>query len=228
VARRRVRRWMTREIAGTLMVAVILIATSGRWDWAMGWLLVIIYAASFVAQAIILLFRNPELLAERSIRINRNTKPWDRILLRLYGLVSLATLTVAGLDLRSGRGSRLPFSAQLAGLALAILGNALLAWAMAANTFFAFSVRLQKERGQSVITTGPYRLIRHPGYAGAILVALGTGLLLGSVWALIPAFISAALLGLRTALEDRTLRTELKKYAAYAQKTRFRLLPRVW
>lgn len=223
-----VARWMARELSGTAMAGLVLYATSGRWDWTMGWLLVGVYAATFAAQAIILIPRSPGLLAERSERIRRGTKSWDETLLPLYGVSTLAAHVVAGLNERFGWGPRVTSWLQYSGLALAVLGNGLVTWAMAVNAFFAFSVRIQAERGQSVVTGGPYAAIRHPGYAGAILFALGTALLLGSVWSLVPAALAALLLVARTALEDRTFWSELDGYSGYARRTRSRLVPGIW
>jgi len=223
-----VTRWVTRELSGTAIAGLILAATSGRWNWVMAWTLVGVYAVTFAAQAIILIPRHPDLLAERSERIRPGTKSWDKTLLPLYGIATLALLVVAGLDQRFVWGPSLPVSLQYLGLGIALLGNGLVTWAMTANAFFAFSVRIQTERGQSVVTVGPYAAIRHPGYAGAILFALGTALLLGSTWSLAPAALAALLLIVRTALEDRTLRAELDGYADYARSTRFRLVPGIW
>lgn len=223
-----VARWVVREISGTLMAGLILIVTSWRWNWAAAWVLVGIYAATFLAQAVILIPRSPELLAERSERLRPDTKPWDKKLLPFYGISALALLVIAGLDLRLGWSHPLPASVRYLGLGLALLGNGIVTWAMAVNSFFAFSVRIQKERGQKVATGGPYRMVRHPGYVGAILFALGTTLLLGSAWSLIPAAAAALLLVTRTSLEDQTLKAELDGYAGYSEKTRFRLLPGIW
>ena len=194
----------------------------------MAWVLVGVYAVTFAAQAIVLIPRNPGLLAERSSRMRRGTKLWDRVLLPLYGTTTLAVLVVAGLAERLNWGTRIPSWLQYLGLTLALLGNGLVTWAMAANAFFAFSVRLQTDRNQSVATGGPYAAVRHPGYAGASLFALGTALLLGSAWALMPAAASVLLLIIRTALEDRTLEKELPGYVEYSGRTPFRLVPGVW
>jgi protein-S-isoprenylcysteine O-methyltransferase Ste14 len=223
-----VRRWVVRELTGTAMAGALLVATSGRWNWAMAWALVGVYAVTFIAQLVLLLPRDPGLLAERASRMGANTKPWDRVLLPLYGLSTLALLVIAGLDMRFDWSGRLPPWLQFVGLGLALAGNGLVTWSMVANPFFAFSVRLQQERGQTVATGGPYSVVRHPGYVGAILFALGTALLLGSPWSLVPAFASVGLLAVRTGLEDRTLRAELEGYADYTRRTKYRLLPGVW
>ncbi len=223
-----VRRWVAREIAGTVGAGALLVVTSGRWNWAMAWALVGVYALAFIAQLVLLLPRSPGLLAERASRMGANTKPWDRVLLPLYGQSTFALFVVAGLDKRFGWSGGSPAWLQYVGLGLALAGNGLVTASMVANSFFAFSVRLQPERGQSVATGGPYGVVRHPGYAGASLFALGTALLLDSTWALVPALVSVGLLAVRTWLEDRTLRAELEGYADYAGRTRYRLLPGIW
>lgn len=114
------------------------------------------------------------------------------------------------------------------GYALLVGGIAATAWAQAVNPFFEPGVRIQSERGQRPISNGPYRFIRHPGYAGAIAIFAGIALALASWWALIPAGVASALLIVRTGLEDRLLRRELPGYQAYADRTRFRLAPGLW
>jgi protein-S-isoprenylcysteine O-methyltransferase Ste14 len=99
---------------------------------------------------------------------------------------------------------------------------------MVSNAFLAEGVRIQRRGGHVVTTGGPYRYVRYPGYVGAILSQAAMPFLLGSAWALTPSIASAALYGVRTYLEDKTLRGELAGYEAYAQQTRCWLLPRVW
>ncbi len=114
------------------------------------------------------------------------------------------------------------------GLLLFLPGTLLFAWSMGVNPFFEKTVRIQSDRGHRVIDTGPYAVVRHPGYLGFSGWCLSTPLLLGSWWAFVPALLSVAGLLLRTVLEDRTLQRELEGYAAYAQRVRHRLLPGVW
>jgi protein-S-isoprenylcysteine O-methyltransferase Ste14 len=135
---------------------------------------------------------------------------------------------VAGLDERFGWSP--PFAAGLhvGGALGVVLGFALFLWAMAANAFFSEGVRIQTDRGHKVATQGPYRTVRHPGYVGAMLAEAATPVLLGSLWALIPAAGSVLCYVIRTALEDRTLVAELPGYAEYTTRTRYRLLPGIW
>jgi protein-S-isoprenylcysteine O-methyltransferase Ste14 len=154
---------------------------------------------------------------------------WDRPLTGIATLFGpLATLIVAGLDVRFGGMSQISLTIRLGALVVAVLGTLLTAWAMATNRYFYGFVRIETERGHSVATSGPYRFIRHPGYAGGVLFDLAAPLMLGSLWALIPAGITVCALIVRTALEDRTLHRELEGYRQYAQRVRYRLLPGVW
>ena len=154
---------------------------------------------------------------------------WDRAIVLLGALLlPTVSLIVAGLDHRFGWTAVLPTGVHLSGLVMLAAGYALGAWAMAVNRFFSAVVRIQKERGHAVVTRGPYRLVRHPSYAGGLLATIGIPLLLNSWWALIPASVVVALTIARTALEDRTLQNELPGYSEYAQRTRYRLVPGMW
>jgi protein-S-isoprenylcysteine O-methyltransferase Ste14 len=141
---------------------------------------------------------------------------------------SLVIMLVAGLNFRFGWPPAVALWVQLLALAVLVLGFASGTWAMFANRFFSGIVRIQADRGHSVVSAGPYCYVRHPGYVSAIIGNLSMPLALGSVWALIPAVITVVLIVVRTALEDRTLRAELPGYAEYAQRVRYRLLPGVW
>jgi protein-S-isoprenylcysteine O-methyltransferase Ste14 len=201
--------------------------SSRRADWAMGWALVGIYAAWVTANALILIPRCPELLAERAAR-RKDTKTWDMLILSIIGLTTIAKYVLAGLDLRFGWTAPMPAAFQIAALVIAVLGYGLLTWSMAANAFFSTVVRIQEDRGHAVATSGPYRYMRHPGYSGSIAFELATPIMLGSLWALIPGALAALLTGVRTALEDRTLHDELDGYQDYAERVRYRLLPGIW
>jgi len=135
---------------------------------------------------------------------------------------------VAGLDRRYGWSPGPGFVLGAVALMIALLGSALVIWAAASNTFFSAIVRIQKDRGHTVVTGGPYAAVRHPGYVGTIAVNLAAPVVLGSVWALAICAVIVVLVVIRTALEDRTLQCELDGYADYARRVRWRLLPGVW
>ena len=225
--KRGVARWLTREVIGVLFVAATLFIPAGRWNWVWGWALVGIYAVWVSANALILIPRSPELLAERAQR-KKGIKDWDAVLMSIVGVVTLCKHIVAGLDVRYGWTVGIPLWLQIVTLAIAVLGYALGTWAMAVNAFFSQIVRIQDDRGHAVVTGGPYQFVRHPGYVGVIAFELATPIMLGSLWALIAGVLGALLVVIRTALEDRTLQKELEGYTEYTQQTRYRLLPGVW
>jgi protein-S-isoprenylcysteine O-methyltransferase Ste14 len=143
-------------------------------------------------------------------------------------LIYLVMLPLAGFDERYQWSARVSESAQLVVLVIVMLGCGLFVWAMLSNRFFSAVVRIQEERGHAVASGGPYRCVRHPGYAGMIAMFLGAPLALGSLWAIVPAGCAAAVVVLRTVLEDRTLIERLDGYQAYARQVRYRLLPGIW
>ena len=225
--RREVVKWVIKACVGILVMATILFIAAGRLDWVMGW----VYLGVFVLiTAVTPFISDPELLVEERGRAKEGTKDWDRILFAFYGLVSpsLGTPLVAALNLRFGWLPQIPLTLQVGTLVVYVLGWAVHLWAMASNKFFSRSVRIQKDRGQTVATGGPYRYVRHPGYVGGILLQVAAPITLGSLWALIPGGLGALLLLIRTALEDRTLQEELDGYKDYTQQVRYRLLPGVW
>jgi protein-S-isoprenylcysteine O-methyltransferase Ste14 len=167
------------------------------------------------------------MLAERAARTKQDAKRWDTVLLSVYGLLTICKHVVAGLDARNGW-SHMPTWLQILALAVAALSQALVTWAMTANAYFSKVVRIQEDRGHGVATGGPYRIVRHPGYLGTLAFEVFTPILLGSWWAWIPGLLSATLMLVRTALEDRTLQSELEGYKAYARQVRYRLIPGLW
>jgi protein-S-isoprenylcysteine O-methyltransferase Ste14 len=220
-------RWLIRETMGVVFVALTLFLPAGTANWAFGWGLVGLYAVWVMATALILIPRCPELLAERAAR-PAGAKKWDTAIIGVLGLTTVVKHVLAGLDFRFGWTGPVPFLLQLAALFIAALGYALLTWAMVSNAFFSLVNRIQDERGHAVAAGGPYRLVRHPGYAGTIAFELTTPIALGSLWALIPGGLAVLLIVVRTALEDRMLRQELPGYGDYVRQTRYRLLPGVW
>jgi protein-S-isoprenylcysteine O-methyltransferase Ste14 len=209
-------------------MGVALFWSAGRLDWWPAWTSLAVMAVWIAATAVIVLGYNPDLLAER-LGPRQGEKRWDAVLVGLMGPVTLMRYILAGLDQRYGWTGGLPLGAQLGALALCALGyDVLFVWATAANTFFSRIVRIQSERAHTVATGGPYRYVRHPAYAGAILYELAVPILLAAWPALIASGLSALLLILRTALEDHTLQAELTGYVDYARQVRYRLLPGIW
>lgn len=221
-------RWLRRETIGNLVLILILFGIVGRWDWWNGWALSAVYILWSLGAAIFILPVNPQMLAERA-RPPKDRKQWDFIAVSIMGVFLLVTYLVACLDVRFGWAAPFPLWVQIAGLAAAILGyDVIVLWSMVANAYFSAIVRIQTDREHRVATGGPYRFVRHPGYVGTILCYLATPFLLGSAWALIPASLTAIVLIVRTALEDKTLHEELPGYKEYAQQTRYRLIPGIW
>jgi protein-S-isoprenylcysteine O-methyltransferase Ste14 len=210
-----------------VLIAGILFMAVGRLSWTWAWVYLGICLVSMLINAAIMLSTSPETIAERGRP--QGTKDWDKVVGGLWALVIYVALPlVAGLDVRFGWTSDLNVALQVAGAVVLAVALGLSAWAMVANAYFSTAVRVQSDRGHTVCRTGPYRFVRHPGYVGFILQSLGTSILLGSWWALIPALIAAALMIIRTALEDRTLIAELPGYPDYVQETRYRLIPGIW
>ncbi len=208
------------------ITSICLFGSAGRWDWPNAWVLLgLNFAASLTGTA--LLSRNPGLRAERhNVKAGKN---WDKPIVGVMVLVGpVATWITAGLDTRFHWSDGMPRAAFIAGVVVAVLSAALIAWAMHTNKFFSAVVRIQKDRGHVVVTSGPYRFVRHPGYTGMAAFTLATPLILNSRWAFVPAVATAAVTGLRTLLEDRTLHNELEGYADYARRVRYRLVPPIW
>ena len=224
-ARAGARRWVVRETLGVITVLAALLLSAGRWDWVAAWALAGVYAGWVAANTLLILPYRPDLLAERATR--RPERRWDKIILGWVGVLTLAAYVVAGIDARMGW-SAVPTWAQWTGGGVATAGYALVTASMRANAYFSTVSRIQADRGQEVATGGPYRVVRHPGYVGAAAFQMATPLLLGS-WAALPlGVIGAALMVLRTGLEDRMLTEELPGYTTYASSVRWRLVPGVW
>ena len=227
--RRAAVKWLVQSALGLVGYGLLLFLPAGRPDWAWGWVLLGIVAGVLAGQLLLMVVINPGLLLERGKGlVDRGVKKWDRWVVGLAAVFLIASWVVAGLDVRFVLTGLLPLAYHLAGLLLTVLGYALFLWALACNAFFAEGVRVQEERGHTVARGGPYRYVRHPGYVGAILSQVATPLLLGSLWALVPAIAGGAMYIVRTHLEDRALLKELPGYEEYARQTRYRLLPGIW
>jgi protein-S-isoprenylcysteine O-methyltransferase Ste14 len=210
-----------------LLQAAALFGAAGTLRWTAAWVYFLLYGALIAANAVLLPHRNPELVEERA-KLHADAKDWDRWIGWLGLFAGFSTLLLAGLDQRLGLTPSQPIGLSWLGGMMIAFGHALFVWAMVSNRFFSTQVRIQHERGHQVVETGPYHYIRHPGYAGMLLGALGLPLLLGSWWAWPGAALTVLLILMRTYLEDRTLQLELPGYASYARRTTARLIPRLW
>jgi len=215
-------------IVVTVLLAVVLFASAGRVDVPMLWVYLAVHSGAQLATSLLVFRQNRDLLEERQ-RPGQGAKAWDRVILRIYFWLTLALFVVAGLDVgRFHWSDTVPLLVQVVALVGFALSFAFGIWAMAVNNFYSRIVRIQRDRGQYVVTEGPYRYVRHPSYISSILSWVCAALALGSWLALVPVVLIAATFTVRTALEDKTLQKELAGYEEYAQRVRYRLLPGVW
>jgi len=219
-------RGLPRFVLLLVVMPSFLCAVSGHWDWVMVWFLTGALAVCMCANMAVLMALNREVVAERLLN-KSPAKAWDNPVRVLMSVGSMAALIVAALGKRFGWPS-FPLWLQIGGFGLLVLGILILTWAMSVNKFFARVVRIQTERSHAPVMVGPYRFIRHPGYIGFSTMGAAILLILGSPWAFIPGLASFAVLMVRTAFEDKTLRAELDGYAAYAERVRYRLFPGLW
>ena len=211
-------------------VPAVLFLTSWKWDWWAAWVYAIVGVVSSIGGRMLMARKHPDLVAERaSYRDAEGVKEWDKKLVPwIAQILPFVVLIVAGLDKRWVLSPQLPLWIGLAAWVFAILGLVFSNWALIENRYFSSVVRIQTDRGQTVCDTGPYKVVRHPGYAGGMVWYLMTPLMLGTLWAYIPTAVMIGLTTLRTFLEDKTLQEELLGYKEYTQRTRYRLLPGVW
>jgi len=214
----------------SLSIPLALLACGGDFGWWQAWIYSLLFVAASIGGRIWAEQRHPGLMTERqNIESLQGAKAWDKVLAPLMALsIGFPLVIVAGLDHRYGWSPEFPSWLVLLGFILISLGYAFAAWALAENRFFSSVVRIQTDRGHVVCDRDPYRIVRHPGYAGSILPLLGIVLALGSVWALIPAAAALIITVIRTVLEDRTLQEELPGYQDYAQRVRYQLIPGIY
>lgn len=216
-----------KTVVTVLFAFAVVFVPAGTLNWPEAWIFLILYFV-FVTAALIWMKKNaPGLLKERMSK-KKDVKSWDKKFFTAYSIFLIALLIVPGLDAVRFGWSEVPLFVRVLGFLGFIPAMGFAFWAMKENAFASDTVRIQKERGHTVCTTGPYRYVRHPMYVGVILFLLCFPIALGSFYTFIPAFINTALFILRTSLEDKTLQEELPGYKEYAQEVRYRLFPGVW
>jgi len=217
-------------VAVYFSIPLALLISGGDFGWWQAWAFSLLIFAAGMGGHIWAERRHPGLMAERqNLESIQGAKAWDKVLAPLMALsIGHPLVIVAGLDHRFGGSHDFPPWLTMAGFVLIAFGYAFAVWAMAENRFFSSVVRIQSDRGHTVCDSGPYRFVRHPGYAGNIPPLLGIVLALGSVWTLVPAGLALVILIVRTVLEDRTLLQELPGYRDYARRVRYRLIPGIY
>jgi protein-S-isoprenylcysteine O-methyltransferase Ste14 len=216
---------------GLSMMAVwiaLVFLGAGRLDWARGWICTAVYLLAVMTVGVLVRRFNPGLTEARDHWVRADIPKFDRVFLGFYLPLTFIQMVAGGVDAVRFRALPMPEWTLLPGIALFLASMALICWTLVVNRFAESTVRIQSDRGHKVVSTGPYALVRHPMYAGMLLMSPGTAMMLGSGWAMLIAGAMAALLVYRTAKEDEFLRRELPGYREFASETRFRLLPGVW
>jgi protein-S-isoprenylcysteine O-methyltransferase Ste14 len=216
-------------VADLLVIIGLLFIPAGTVSWLAGWVYIALLCGVTLLVVPMLARNDPELLKERmSSPIQRNQPLWDKVFLPVFLLLFVAWLILMPLDAVRFGWSDVPVWLQVLG-ALGIMLS-FYGWYLTfrENAYLYPVVKIQEEQGQRVVTTGPYRYVRHPMYACSLLFFPATALLLGSWLGLLLSPVLIALIILRTALEDRFLRSGLAGYAQYAETVKYRLIPRLW
>jgi protein-S-isoprenylcysteine O-methyltransferase Ste14 len=218
--------WQT--LALFFISALTLFGAAGTLVYFSGWLYLALFMGFFVSLNLWLLAHNPGLFQERMHLGTSDQMGWDKFLFPLLFLSPLVWLALSAYDATRGHWSNMPISIQALGLFLLVGSFYLFFLTFRENTFLSTVVRIQSDRGHSVISTGPYHYVRHPMYAGMLLFAIGTPLVLGSWYGLLLGIGFMLILARRAILEERTLRTHLQGYADYMLRVKYRLIPYVW
>jgi protein-S-isoprenylcysteine O-methyltransferase Ste14 len=215
-------------VGSFLLVALALFLPAGTLAWPAGWIfLILLYGLSTITVGVLYKI-NPGLLAERMNYAAADQKAWDKVLMPFYYLLALAWAVLIPLDAVRFHWSQVPLWLQVVGGIAVVAWFPLLYLVFRENSYLAPTIRVQKDRGQTVISTGPYHYVRHPMYACSILLFLGTPLLLGSWYGVLFSLIMIVGMGARAVMEERTLRDELPGYKEYLMQVKYRFVPYLW
>lgn len=211
-----------------VVFSAALFFAAGTFTWVAGWVFLVLFFSFSVAVTIWLYKHDPGLLTERMTGFTPDQRTWDKVFLVLTMIFFVAWLVLMPLDAVRFHWSHMPVWLQAVGGLLLLASFYLFFATYRENTFLSPIIRIQEERGQTVISTGPYRYVRHPMYAAFLLMAPGTSLLLGSWYGLLWGFFIILGLARRAVLEERMLREELPGYAEYMGRVKYRFVPGVW
>jgi protein-S-isoprenylcysteine O-methyltransferase Ste14 len=212
-----------------VLIPFLPLLVSRRWGWWEAWVYAFAYVANFIVSRVLVARIHPDLIEERGKSMeHKDNQPWDNVLAPLVGLGGNLIQLTAGLEALYGELYPISLAIKLITLVLFLAGYAWGTYALLENRFFSGTVRLQSERGHHVISSGPYHIMRHPGYVGALVFYFATPIFLGSLWAFVPVLFFTVVMVIRTRLEDRFLQESLPGYAEYAQQVRWRLIPGFW
>jgi protein-S-isoprenylcysteine O-methyltransferase Ste14 len=220
---------VVQSITGLIAGALLLFLPAGTLAWPQGWAFLLLFFAGSEWTGLWLISHDPALLAERlKSPVTANQKPRDRAVMAVIFVAFVGWIAFMALDARRFGWSRTPLWAEVLGAAL--MAGASWGWflVLRVNSFAATTIRLQPDRGQTVISTGPYAVVRHPMYAFTILFFVGAPLLLGSLWGLLGLVVFMPLMAARALGEEAMLLEGLAGYADYRRRVRFRLVPGLW
>lgn len=213
------------------LFAMAILWPAGIWQWWEAWVIIVMWTVYGVVTTHYLLRHDPALLAERLkfLPLHKEQKDWDNVLMSLFFIAGIGLYLIPGFDVvRYEWSEPLPEWMRILAMLIHLPCFLLLGWVMRENTYLSQVVKIDKDRGHKVVTTGPYALVRHPMYTIVIVLLFALPVALGSRYALILAVFLTLLLIIRTYLEDRTLHAELEGYPEYAKHTRYRLIPGIW
>lgn len=218
------------QTVGMMVVfALVLFLPAGTLAWPAGWIWLGLMFSFTILISLWLLRFNPELLTERLTGIGKSDqKPWDKALLAVMGLAFFAWFVLMALDAVRFRWSHVPPWLQVIGAVLLLGSYYLFYLTFRENSFLSPAVRIQKERAQTVVSTGPYAYVRHPLYAGFVLYTFSTALLLSSWYGLLGGLLLVGMIALRAVMEERALQAELEGYSDYMKRVKYRFIPYLW
>jgi len=222
-----VKQFVGQFIGLVLLFGLALFLPAATLAWPAGWIFLILFFGFFLGVNLWLFKNNPGLIQERMQFGASDQKGWDRVLFSVLLLLPFAWLIFMSFDARL-HWSPLPFWSQILGGLLLLFSFYLFFLTFRENSYLSTVVRIQKDRGHKVISSGPYHYVRHPMYTGMLVFFISTPLLLGSAYGILFGLLIVLLVARRAVLEERSLRQELDGYDAYMSQVKYRFIPHLW